>query len=99
MWNLPPNSPFSEFVSNPPARDGSPGHRVWPSPEDIEALIAPLWNLPEAEKQTHFEMPSGTDDAEMDVVLSLLARESSDSTRTEPMTIVTGQEFGKDEEI
>jgi hypothetical protein len=98
-WNLPLNSPFSEFVSNPPARDGSPGHRVWLSPEDIEALIAPLWNLPEAEKQTHFEMPSGTDDAEMDVVLSLLARESSDSTRTEPMTIVTGQEFGKDEEI
>jgi hypothetical protein len=41
-WNLPPNRPFPKFVSNPPARDGSPGHRVWPSPEDIEALIAPL---------------------------------------------------------
>jgi hypothetical protein len=27
-WNLPPNRPFSEFVSNPPACDGSPGHRV-----------------------------------------------------------------------
>ena len=40
-----------------------------------------------------------TDDAEMDVVLSLLARESSDSTRTEPMAIATGQEFGEDVEI
>jgi hypothetical protein len=93
-WNLPLNSPFSEFVSNPPARDGSAGHRVWPSLKDIEALIAPLWNLPEAEKQTHFEMPSNTDDAEMDAVLSLLAGESSDSTRIEPMAIATWQEFG-----
>jgi hypothetical protein len=25
-WNLPPNKLFSEFVSNPPSRDGSPGH-------------------------------------------------------------------------
>jgi hypothetical protein len=50
-WNLPPNRPFSEFVSNPPACDGSPGHRVRPSPEDIEALIAPLWSLPKAERQ------------------------------------------------
>jgi hypothetical protein len=38
-WNLPPDRLFSEFVSNPPARDGSPGHRVRPSPKDIEALI------------------------------------------------------------
>jgi hypothetical protein len=62
---------------------------------DIEALITPLQSLPKDEKQTHFEMPANTDDAEIDVVLSLLARESSDSTRTEPMAITTGQEFGK----
>jgi hypothetical protein len=79
-WNLPPNRPFSKFVSNPPARDSSSGHRVRPSTEDIEALIAPLRNLPEAERQTHFEMPSGADDAEMNAVLSLLAGESSNST-------------------
>jgi hypothetical protein len=30
-WNLPPHSPFSDFVSNPPAQYGSPGHRVRPS--------------------------------------------------------------------
>jgi hypothetical protein len=98
-WNLPPHSPFSDFVSNPPAQDGSPGHRVRPSSEDIEALIAPLRSLFEAEKQTHFEMPSSTNDAEMDVVLSLLAEESSDSALIEPMAIAIGQEFGEDEEI
>jgi hypothetical protein len=99
MWNLPPNRPFSEFVSNPPARDGSPGHRVRPSPMHIETLIAPLRSLPEAERQTHFEMTASIDDAEMDAMLSLLAGESSDSTRTEPMAITTGQEFGKEVEI
>jgi hypothetical protein len=98
-WNLPLHSPFSGFVSNLPVRDGSPGHRVRPSSEDIEALIAPLQNLPKAEKQTHFEMASTTDDAEMDAILSLLAGESSNSARTEPTTIVTRQEFGEDEEI
>jgi hypothetical protein len=98
-WNLPPNRPFSEFISNPPARAGSLGHRVWPSPEDIEALIAPLWSLPEAERLTHFEMPASTDDAEIDAVLSLLAGESSDSTHTEPMAIMTWQEFDEEVEI
>jgi hypothetical protein len=82
-------------VSNPPASDGSLGLRVRPSLEDIEALIAPLWNLPNDEKQTHFEMPASTDDAEIDVVLSMLAGESSDSTHAEPMTITAGQGLGK----
>jgi hypothetical protein len=41
-WNLPPQSPFSNFVSNPPVRDGSPDHRVRPSSEDIKSLITPL---------------------------------------------------------
>jgi hypothetical protein len=35
----------------------------------------------------------------MDVVLSMLAGESSDSARTEPMAVATGQEFSEDEEI
>jgi hypothetical protein len=72
---------------------------VRPSPEDIEALIAPLQSLPEAERQTHFEMSASIDDAEMDVVLSLLAGESFDSTHIEPMAITAGQEFGEDVEI
>jgi hypothetical protein len=94
-WNLPPHRPFSEFVSNPPARDGSLGLRVRPSSEDIEALIAPLQSLPEDERQTHFEMPASTDDTEIDVVLSLLAGESSDSTHVELMAITAGQELGE----
>jgi hypothetical protein len=79
-WSLPPHRSFSEFVSNPPASDGSLGLRLRPSSEDIEALIAPLRSLPDDERQTHFEMPASTDDAEIDVVLSMLAGESSDST-------------------
>ena len=43
-------------------------------------------------------MPASTDDAEIDVVLSLLAGESSDSTHTEPMVITIGQEFGEEVE-
>jgi hypothetical protein len=43
-------------------------------------------------------MPASTDDAEIDVVLSLLAGESSDSTHTEPMAITTRQEFGEEVE-
>jgi hypothetical protein len=94
-WNLPPHRSFSEFVSNPPTSDGGLGLRVRPSLEDIEALIAPLQNLPNDEKQIHFEMPTSPDDAEMDVVLSMLAGESSDSTHAEPMTITAGQELDK----
>ena len=65
------------------------------SPEDIEALIAPLQSLPDDERQNHFEMPASTHDAEIDVVLSLLAGESSDSTHAKPMTITVVQELGK----
>ena len=70
-----------------------------PSSKDIEALIAPLQNLLEVEKQTHFEMSSSTNDAEMNAVLSLLAGESSDSAHTEPMAVAIGQDFGEGEEI
>jgi hypothetical protein len=71
-WNLPPLRPFSEFVSNPPARDGSLGLRVRPSSEDIKALLSPLRSLPQDEKQTHFEMPASTDDAVGDLSLNAM---------------------------
>jgi hypothetical protein len=82
-------------VSNPPTSDGDLGLRVRPSPEDIKALVAPLRYLPNDEKQIHFEMPASPDDAEIDVVLNMLAGESSNSTHAEPMAIMTGQELGK----
>jgi hypothetical protein len=77
-WNLPPPRSFFNFVSNPPAGDSGLGLRVRPSPEDIEALVAPLCDLPNDERQVHFEMPASPDDAEIDVVLNMLAGESSD---------------------
>jgi hypothetical protein len=40
-------------------------------------------------------MPASPDDAEIDVVLSMLAGESSDSTHVEPMAITVGQELNK----
>jgi hypothetical protein len=40
-------------------------------------------------------MPASTDDAEIDVVLNLLAGESSDSTHTEPMAIQLGKNLVK----
>jgi hypothetical protein len=40
-------------------------------------------------------MPTSPYDAEIDVVLSMLAIESSDSTHAEPMTITVGQELNK----
>jgi hypothetical protein len=82
-------------VSNPPTSDVGLGLRVRPSPEDIEALVALLQNLPNDEKQIHFEMPASSDDAKIDVVLSMLAGESSNSTHDEPMAITVGQELNK----
>jgi hypothetical protein len=59
---------------------------VRPYLEDIEAFIAPYRNLPNEEKLTHFQMQTTTDEAEVNVVLSMLASESTDSARTEPVT-------------
>jgi hypothetical protein len=94
-WNLPPHRSFFNFVSNPPTSDGGLGLRVRPSPEDIEALVAPLCDLPNDEKQIHFEMLASPDDAEIDVVLNMLAGESSDSIHAESMAIMVGQELNK----
>jgi hypothetical protein len=86
-WNLPPPKSFFNFVSNPPAGDSGLGLRVRPSPEDIEALVASLCDLPNDERQLHFEMPVSPDDAEMNDVLDMLAGESFDLTPTETMAV------------
>jgi hypothetical protein len=94
-WNLLSHRSYFNFVSNPPASDGGLGLRVRPSPEDIEALVAPLRDLPNDERQVHFEMPASPDDAEIDVVLNMLAGESSDSAHAESMVVTVGQELNK----
>jgi hypothetical protein len=71
--------PFSEFVSNPPVQDGSPGHRV--RPDEVKAILAAHRGLHEEEKRTHFQMQVIADDDEMDAVQSALARESSEYAR------------------
>jgi hypothetical protein len=72
---------------------------VRPSLDDIEVFIAPFQSLPEAERQTHFHMPTNTDEAEMDVVLSMLTRESFDSAHTESMAVAIRQNLDEYEEI
>jgi hypothetical protein len=94
-WNLPPPKSFFNFVYNPPVGDSGLGLRGRPSSEDIEALVASLCDLPNDERQVHFEMPASPDDAEIDVVLNMLARESSDSAPAEIMVVTVIPELDK----
>jgi hypothetical protein len=94
-WNLPPPKSFFSFVSNPPAGDSGLGLQVRPSPKDVEVLVASLCDLPDGEKQVHFEMPASPDDAEMNDVLDMLVGESSDSGPTETMVVAVIPELDK----
>jgi hypothetical protein len=86
---------LGHFSISCPASDSGLGLRVRPSLKDIEALVAPLRDIPNDERQVHFEMPASLDDAEIDVVLNMLAGESSDSAHAEPMAVMVGQELNK----
>jgi hypothetical protein len=88
-WNLPPSKIFFSFVSNPPASDSGLGLRVRPSPEEVEALVASLGDLPNDERQVHFEMPINPSDAEISAMLDMLAEDSSDSIPAETIAIAT----------
>jgi hypothetical protein len=78
-WNLPPPKAFTLFVSNPPVTDGSLGLRVRPSDEEVSALVASLGEIPDDERQVHFEVPLNPSDAEISAMLDLLAEDSSDA--------------------
>jgi hypothetical protein len=60
---------------------------VRPSPEEVEALVASLGDLPNDERQVHFEMPINPSDAEISVMLDMLAEDSSDSVPAETIAI------------
>jgi hypothetical protein len=94
-WNLPPSKSFFDFVSNPPASGSGLGLRVRPSPEEVESLVASLGNLPNDESQVHFEMPITPCDAEISVMLDMLAEDSSDSVPAETIAVATVPEPGK----
>jgi hypothetical protein len=58
-------------------------------------LVGSLCDLPNDERQVHFEMPASPDDAEMNAVLDMLAGDSSDSTPAETMTVAVIPEIDR----
>jgi hypothetical protein len=94
-WNLPPSKAFTSFVSNPPAGDSGLGLRVRPSPEEVSALVASLGEIPDDERQVHFEVPLSPSDAEISAMLDMLAEDSSDAAPAETLVVAPIPEAGK----
>jgi hypothetical protein len=92
---MPPSKAFISFVSNPPAGDSGLGLRVRPSPEEVEALVVSLGEIPDDERQVHFEMPLNPSDAEISVMLDMLAEDSSDLVPAETLAMAPIPESGK----
>jgi hypothetical protein len=93
-WNLPPSKAFTHFVSNPPAADGGLGLRVRPSAEEVSALVASLGEIPDDERQVHFEVPLDPSDAEISAMLDMLAEDSSDAAPARTLVVVPLPEAG-----
>jgi hypothetical protein len=94
-WNLPPSKAFISFVSNPPTGDSGLGLRVRPSPEEVEALVASLGEIPDDERQVHFEVPLNPSDAKISAMLDMLAEDSSDVAPAETLVVAPIPESGK----
>jgi hypothetical protein len=82
-------------VSNPPAGDSGLGLRVRPSPEEVSALVASLEEIPDDERQVHFEVPLNPSDAEISAMLDMLAEDSSDAAPAETLVVAPIPEAGK----
>jgi hypothetical protein len=93
-WNLPPSKAFTHFVSNPPAADGGLGLRVRPSAEEVSALVASLGEIPDDERQVHFEVPLDPSDAEISAMLDMLAEDSSDAAPAGTLVVAPLPEAG-----
>jgi hypothetical protein len=93
-WNLPPSQAFTNFVSNPPAGDSSLGLRVRPSPKEVSVLIASLGEIPDDERQVHFEVPLNPSDTEISAMLDMLA-EASDAAPAETLVVAPIPETDK----
>jgi hypothetical protein len=94
-WNLPPSKAFTSFVSNPPAGDSGLGLRVRPSPKEVSALVASLEEIPDDERQVHFEVPLNPSDVEISAMLDMLAEDSSDAAPAETLVVAPIPEVGK----
>jgi hypothetical protein len=68
---------------------------VRPSPEEVEALVASLGEIPDDERRVHFEMPLNPSDAEISAMLDMLAEDSSDSVPAETLAIASIPESRK----
>jgi hypothetical protein len=93
-WNLPPYKAFTHFVSNPPAADGSLGLRMRPSAEEVSVLVALLGEIPDDERQVHFEVPLDPSDAEISAMLDMLAEDSSDAAPAGTLVVAPLPEAG-----
>jgi hypothetical protein len=82
-------------VSNPPTGDSGLGLRVRPSPEEVSALVASLGEIPDDERQVHFEVPLNPSDAEISAMLDMLAEDSSDAAPAETLVVVPIPEADK----
>jgi hypothetical protein len=58
-------------------------------------LVVSLDDIPNDERQIHFEMPINSSDAEISAMLDMLAEDSSDSVPAETLAVVTIPEPGK----
>jgi hypothetical protein len=86
-WNLPPPKAFTFFMSNPPVADGGLGLRVRPSTEEVNTLVALLGEIPNDERQVHFEVPLDPSDAEISAMLDLLAEDSPDAAPARTLVV------------
>jgi hypothetical protein len=93
-WNLPPPKAFTLFVSNPPVADGGLGLRVRPSAEEVNTLVALLGEIPDDERQVHFEVPLDPSEAEISAMLDLLAEDSSDASPAGTLVVAPLPEAG-----
>jgi hypothetical protein len=94
-WNLPPSQAFTSFVSNPHAGDCGLGLRVRPSLEEVSALVASLGEIPDDERQVHFEVPLNPSDAEISAMLDMLAEDSYDAALAETLVVAPIPEADK----
>jgi hypothetical protein len=82
-------------VSNHPTGDSGLRLRVRPFPEEVSALVASLGEIPNDERQVHFEVPLNPSDAEISAMLDMLAEDSSDAAPAETLTVAPIPEVDK----
>jgi hypothetical protein len=81
-------------VSNPPVADGGLGLRARPFAEEVSALVASLGEIPDDERQVHFEVPLDPSDAEISAMLDLLAEDCSDAAPAGTLVVAPLPEAG-----